>query len=342
MGKMNQVFLGLYLTLAFTTASAAQRTIVLEGDQKHTQYAVRDLGPSTTIDASKALFTVANSKNAHPTIDFDCSKGSLVTNSYPVIVRSSPTVRFVGGLFDGEVPQTSDWRATYCNSAALGLQASEKAIVEGVRVRRAWDAVRFSRESGEFSLRSSWISDTRDDCVENDQLKGGSITDTLFDGCFMGVSVDPGAAGAADASSEVLTLNGVLMMMKRYVYRGGLTHGVPFKTSEVSPSLVIYNTVMAMGDPHMFGLARLEKAWSKVVDCRDNVILWTSDQPLPRRFPRAPSCFKVLQGEEATAFWERARQNWIDCHPEHRRFQDDTMSMPSRCDPLFYGKKVRS
>ena len=42
-----------------------------------------------------------------------------------------------------------------------------------------------------FVLRNAYISNVRDDCVENDVLSGGLIEDSLFDGCYMGLSVDP-------------------------------------------------------------------------------------------------------------------------------------------------------
>ena len=178
--------------------------IRLAGYYGYRPHQLRDLPPGTVIDARGANFTVANSRNGAPVPDMTCEVGQLPTNPYPVVLRNCPGVRFVGGRFDGEVPMTSGWRETYCNSAALLLRdGSSTPLVEEIRVRRAWDGVRFAEGCDDFTLRSSWLSDIRDDAVENDHLKSGTIEDCLFDGCFSGISIDPGGRSGTGADRSL-------------------------------------------------------------------------------------------------------------------------------------------
>ena len=114
--------------------------------------------PGATIDAQQASFTVANSRNGDPDFILSCKVGTLPTNSYPVVIRNSPGVRFIGGRFDGQVPLSSDWRQTYCNSAALLLKdGTTSATIEGVRARRCWDGIRFADQADGFRLKASWL-----------------------------------------------------------------------------------------------------------------------------------------------------------------------------------------
>ncbi|MGI9423066.1 MAG: hypothetical protein ACR2PA_07725 [Hyphomicrobiaceae bacterium] len=244
----------------------------------------------------------------------------------------------IGGTVRGEVPQASDWLNTYCNSAAIGLRESANATVEAVRVHRAWDAVRFSKNSPEFSLAGSWISKARDDCVENDQLKSGVIQDTLFDGCFYGISMDPARNVPLPSSvHEVLVLESVIMRMATYLARGRKVQGVPFKAHPSSPKLRIYNSVFAFDNPHVVGLRRLARAWRKTIGCRNNLILWMTDGPLPHDFPLPPSCFRIVKGDSAMALWDRVRNNWINCHPNVGRLRDDPTSRPEQCESKLFG-----
>ncbi|TIT62186.1 MAG: hypothetical protein E5W63_09505, partial [Mesorhizobium sp.] len=118
---------GLYPLIALLPGSCqaqggqtpAGKEFVLAGDYGFEQQSIRNLQPGATINARNASFTVANSRNRDPNAAMGCDEGPLPVNRYPVVIRNCPGVRFVGGRFDGQVPLTSDWRDTYCNSAAL-------------------------------------------------------------------------------------------------------------------------------------------------------------------------------------------------------------------------------
>lgn len=297
--------------------------VVLRGEYGYEQKLIRDLPAGATIDARDASFTVANSKNSDPDFILSCKVGTLPTNSYPMVIRNSPGVRFIGGRFDGHVPLSSDWRQTYCNSAALLVRdGTTSATIEGVRARRCWDGIRFADRAGGFRLKGSWLSEIRDDAVENDYLVSGTIEDCLFDGCFSGISIDP-ASNDRNGTDQIVTIDRTLIRMQPYLARGAVTHQAPIKVAETSPKLRITGSIFALSSPNMRGSRRLQRAWQRLIESHDNTLLWLPDEPIPSALPLPPSGFRVLTGADARAFWDKARQNWVAAHPGVNRFADE-------------------
>ena len=326
------------LALGFALADAARGEIVtLSGEYGYEEFVARDLAPGTMVDARGARFRVANSKNSSPASGADCKNGPLPDNPYPLQIYDSPAAVLIGGQFDGEVPQDSDWEYTYCASAAVGIWDSPNAAVEGIRARRVWDAVRFSRQSPLFKLDEVWLSEARGDCVKNDSLRSGLIKDVLLDGCFAGINVRPSGERTEDAPMETVTLAGVLMRLQPYLYKGKISHGAPLKVNQSSPTFQIYDSVFVITGAGLVSRKQLAIGWEKITDCRNNMLLWISDMPWPGKHMEPPSCFRVVQGELARSLWERVRQNWINCHFSLIRFTDDPVSDPLECDPGFYG-----
>ncbi len=306
-------------------------------DQSYEEFVARELEPGSVIDARNTDFRVANSRNASPSENSDCEVGTLPVNPYPLKVYESLAAVVLGGRFDGEVPQLSEWLYTYCNSAAVGFWDSPHAGVEGLRVRRVWDGIRFARDSRLFRVEQVWLSEVRDDCVENDFLLDGTIRDSLLDGCFSAISMRSPDETARGSDSATVTLAGVLIRLEPFLYEGDIKQGFPLKVNEASPEVAMYDSVIAIGDAETISPSSWNAAWSKVADCSNNLFLWTSDRPWPDQLALPPSCFRVLRGDEARSVWQDVRQNWIDCHNPHARFADDTVPDPSRCDRLAYG-----
>ncbi|MDZ4096454.1 MAG: hypothetical protein U1D35_16270 [Paracoccaceae bacterium] len=258
-------------------------------------------------------------------------------NRYPLQIIKSPGVTLQGGLYAGEVPLGSEWKSTYCNSAGTVLRGSPGAVVEDLRMRRVWDAVRLSEASGGFLLRGSWMSEVRDDCIENDYLNGGVIEDLLLDGCFSGLSMRPPKGEARSPNGGAVVLKGVLMRMQSYLYKDRLQQGPPFKVEEAGTRIEVYDSVIVMDNPEIVSKTRLSIGWSRIGQCSGNLLLWTSDTPWPEDFARPPACFRLMEGAQARAVWQLARKNWIDCHPRIARFAEDQASTPETCDFAAYG-----
>ena len=221
---------------------------------------------------------------------------------------------------------------------------SNHGVVDGVRIDNIGEDGIGMINGGNWTIKDSWISRIFDDCVENDHLRSGKIVDSLVEDCFMGLSIDPGRNyGGQNQEREIVTLNGVLMSLRKADMTGRPTYnsyGIWFKTHSAWPSLKIYNSLLAFeGFPSLSGpVARLQRAWDRTVDCKDNVIAWLSDASFPANFPTPPSCLpKFVQGREARHLWGMARENWINCHPNLARLANDPKSDFSKCDPNTYG-----
>lgn len=335
--------------LADPNLVAPAETLVLRGDRGYTPLDLSDLPAGSTVDARQATFIVANSRNPDPSPTQGCDTGLDPVNRYPLQIRNSRSVTLDGGLFDGRVPLESDWVDTYCNSAATRFADSIGAVAKAQRMRRAWDGIRFSgpgRSPGllgawlsdrrDFTIRGAWLSEMRDDCVENDDGQSGTIVDVLFDGCFAGVSLAPTQSGIR-ADRATIEFRGALIRMGSYLYKGEVRHALPIKLGDRVPRIRMVGSVIALSDDMPVGRNHLPDNWGIASDCRDNLMLWLSDQPYPDSLPAPPACFALVTGDAARQMWAEVSRNWIDCHPEVARFSDDPGSTAGNCRREFYG-----
>jgi hypothetical protein len=297
-------------------------------------------GGRVVLDARGATFVVANSKNPNPTAQNDCARGSEPVNPYPLTVSDSNDVTIIGGLITSRVPQTSDWLYTYCNSASLHIRHSPGTVVDGIRIAGGWDGVRASEGSPNLQLENSWLSEIRDDAVEDDYLYSVSIRDSLIDGAFQGVSVKQSGSHALNGLQETVVLSGLLLRLREYPYRGQNRLGAITKNELVSPSIQMRNSVIAV-DYNGGAVWRdyWARGWTKMLNSKNNIFLWLSDEPIPASLPTPPQSagFETLSGLAARRVWERAKQNWIDCHPRIGRMPDDPHSQIRRCDRNYWG-----
>jgi hypothetical protein len=298
----------------------------------------RPAGVSAVIDARRAVFTVANSRNATPTAAMNCDRGTVPVNRYPLVIEQVGRAAIVGGLFLSRVPQASEWQATYCNSAAITFQNSGDGIIDGVRIGGAWDAIRVGRASPGLVITNSWISQARDDAVENDFLQPLTLRDTLIDGAFQGISVKPRKGNdLPDASGQLVNLSAVMLRLTEYRYKDGRRFGALLKSDLRAPRVRMVNSVVAVDYQGGQSYPQFwQTGWAKLTDPSNNLFLWLSDAPAPD-FVRPPGGFRMLRGQAARDAWTRARTNWIDCHPKLARLPSDPRSDPARCVPGTWG-----
>jgi hypothetical protein len=273
-------------------------TLTLDTDYGYTQYRYNG-GNADAIDATGATWIVANT-------------GST-TNLYPFLVDNGKTgIDIYGATIDGTVSMTAEWLSIYNNSAAFMVRDTLQADVYDLRISDAWDAIRVAGDSDGFEVSNVWVSDVRDDAFENDNPVSGSIDNSLFDGVFSGISL--GHKNMSDATDELLEIDGVLMRMESYLFKGQMTHQSPFKMESKSPNLSITDTVIAIDNVNHIGQQRLQKAWDKTIESSGNVFLNLSDSPLPSSYPMPPAGWTVLQGQAARDYWDTARADWIANH----------------------------
>ena len=164
-----------------------------------------------------------------------------------------------------------------------------------------------------------WVTNARDDAVENDRLQSGTIRDSLFDGVFGGISIDPSSASPVDGHDNTVTLDGVLMRMQPFLYEGEMTHSSMIKTDSatpgtVTPNLRFINNVFAIEDVEHHSYRSMFDAWANTIEFKGNVFLNLSDTPLPKDYPTPPAGWTILQGQVARDYWNNAKADWIARH----------------------------
>jgi Ca2+-binding RTX toxin-like protein len=291
--------------------------VKLSGSYGYNTTWVTGVAANTKIDATGATWIVANSANQYPDADTSYLDGSGTINCYPfVIADAGYGLTITGGAIWGEVPQTSDWQYTYSNSAAIRVDVAPGLTIDNWRIDKAWDAIRFKIDSGNFLINDVHLSNIRDDAVEDDYKLSGTIRDSLFDGVFSGISLVNSTH--TDGSANTVTIDHLFMRAESYLYYGDLTHGSPFKTDTdapgTTPDLRIIDSVFAIEDPTHLGFSRLALAWQNVVESHGNVFLNLSDTPLPSNYPMPPAGFTILQGQAARDYWDKVKAAWLDNH----------------------------
>lgn len=325
----------------YEALQTAKQVVNLRGEQAFQR--VKFTPPSGTsgvaLDARRATFMVANSRNQKPSADQDCDQGNLPVNRYPLMIEQQERTAVIGGLFLSRVPQATEWRATYCNSSAITFIEAPNGAVDGVRITGAWDAIRASHGSPGLRVVNSWISNARDDAFENDFLQSLAIRDTLIDGAFQGVSVKPRKdSDIGDASSQTVTLSGVLLRLQEYWYKEGRRFGAMAKSDQRAPRFRVTNSVVAVDYAGGQSYPQFwATSWSKLTGSSNNLFLWLSDAPIPDFVPLPPPSFRVLKGQAARDAWKRAKSNWINCHPKLARLPSDPRSNPGACVPNSWG-----
>ncbi len=269
--------------------------IALTKDYGLKSYQYKD-GNADGIDASKASWIVANtgtSINRYPFSVYDVNSGFDI----------------IGGTVQGRVSLTMDWSDAYINSAAVLVKDAPRVEISNWEIDRPWDGIRIVESSSNFHVDNVWITRSRDDAIENDDGLSGTISNSLFDGVFVGLSIK--SKSSADRSDNIVTLDNVLIHSETYLYNGKMTHGLPIKLNAKSPDLKIYNSIIAIEDVTHIGAGNMDILWDKIRAGSGNVFLNLTDDDLPKYYPEPPSGWTVLHGKAARTYWEQAKEEWI-------------------------------
>ena len=279
----------------------------LTGDYGYKEYWVKDAS-GTMIDASTADWHIAANETV-PAFNIYDSNGVVID----------------GGEIWGEVSQTAEWASVY-NHMATGFRVSNSpnTTIRNVHIDGTWDGIRFvpddslkvaNGNSNGWLVEDVWMTNIRDDAIENDFAHTGTLRDSLLDGVFsaFGTVNDQSAHG-------ILTVDDSIIVMKDYLKDGVMTHGSPFKFNtslpDNNPDLQIFNSIIAVQDPSHNGMARLKEAWANLTESSGNYYLNLSDTPFPKNYPLPPKGFTILQGQEARDFLATEKAKWLAEHGE--------------------------
>lgn len=318
----------------FACLSREGPSVSAQGNGAYSKYIAEYFQPGTRFDARSAWWR-------HQTWPSTVAQNASLLQLGNRETMPGPAC-WAGGLIVGTTPRDTSWYRLKSGAAGGGIVIHANGmVVDGTRMDNIFgeSAILIPRGPN-FDLRNLWVSHVVDDCIENDHKENGRIIDSLFDGCYMGLSIDNRYETARPGNNIVL--DRVLMHLREVdmTNRPYDTWGTWIKTTANAGGevgLKIYDSIFTFSDrtPEKY-TNRIARAWQNVRECRNNVIAWLPDGPMPV-IPRPPSCFRIEMGQAARELWAAAKQNWINCHPLVARAPNDPQSDVSRCDPNAYG-----
>jgi len=297
----------------------------------------------------KAKYTTANaSKRA-----FDARSATFLVEKArhgAIASRGDPSdsgMCWAGGYVYSSKPWDASWAdhkdldGPTRNSSVFN-NASYEMTLTGMHFFNVHDGPR-SNNADNWTVQHVWGEYIRDDCIENDHLSSGRVSDSLFDGCYTGISTR--SSGSADGRGHVVTIERVLLRLQPMPYpykwrsKGGTIDengnsynglGIPYghgkffkyqeRNKEMNNHFVLKDSVFAAS----FGNIRRSNfnlPHPDLIDqCEGVTVAWLADSPfrgggnIAAVQSKFPACITILEGQEARAFW---RQKVIDWHRRH-------------------------
>ena len=247
------------------------------------------------------------------------------STDYPISLGKGAPARglcMVGGVVRGSQPRELSWdemKARF-DGAAARVAGNEWYVVDGLRVDNVEDGIdprgtedRYPKDGDGFILRNLYFQYIRDDCVENDDIAGGLVEDSLFDGCYTGISERPTSGNPQfdhpAPQGEELRLRGVLLRLAAQPGPRGrsadeMGHGQLFKWSPVGNRLRIEDSVILVEQVPNRGRADFPPG----TIAEDVTLVWLGDGPFPGD---VPSGVRVTTD---SGVWDRARARWLERH----------------------------
>jgi hypothetical protein len=293
-----------------TLASCLANKVTKLSGTYTSQYRSKKPVAGTTFDARGATFL------AYP-----------FASTYPFSVGKDTAPRrlcVLGGVVVGRQSRGLTWdqmKASY-HGAGLRIGGNNWYAVDGLRVDNVEDGIsprgtedRYPKDGDGFVLRNIYMTYIRDDCVENDDIAGGLITDSLFDGCYTGISERPSSGNPQEQfkapAGEQLRVERVLMRMQAQPgpYKTNnpklLGHGKPFKWSPVANQLIIKDSIILVEKVPNGGSWEVFPPGTRAERV---TIVWRGGGAFK---------WKVPAGVKVTTdkgVWDRARARWLVRH----------------------------
>lgn len=281
---------------------------------------------TTTTKATLEEFRQHRAPDSH-TFDLRRSRilGNLDRNSSsfdpkPVTIgsRTEPSgLCLVGGYVEGTQSRSLDWmylkkKPGGGDKAPVYLATSGSATVNGLRIENMMNGLRPKKDG--VTLRNAYYEYIRDDCFEGDDLTTMLIEDSLFDGCYTGISRQPGDNSPLydqGKDRSVLTLDRVLVRMQRMP--GGYkkspsmnTWGRVFKVASIAGPIVVRDSIFYTPPAGKKGTEGFD--WPPQVTAKNVTVVWTGSGAYPGDLPAGVTVTKDK------SVWTSARAKWLKRH----------------------------
>jgi hypothetical protein len=353
--------------------------IRITGNQGYTPFTLLEWEDGTTIDARGAHWSSFSwgREFRHPTVNdttrnnYPIQLGADWVGAYPVRRdlynddRCPPPrperLTFIGGVIEGTTPLSATWKESKAaNGGGITFNALNTVII-GMRIHNLHDPF-VPLEGNNFTIRSCWVSYSRDDAIENDGFAAGLIDDCLFDDTYCFYSARNTAGGAGRANTPIDGRTG-----KHNGERGAQAEA---PGGGAGSRVRIQNSLIALGNHpganSVTGDTRRDNGrgtamipgfghfWKQgdtrnpTIDLINNVFYIPKPFPgcNPSRYDVMPKPagriegniviwmgegnypfnhrgFTVMTGAEGQAYWDRVKADWIARHPHVGRVKGD-------------------
>jgi hypothetical protein len=218
----------------------------------------------------------------------------------------------VRGLYD---PQTTSWDAYHNISDWAG--EGPRTVVEDFKATNMGDCIAYGPNADDFTIRRVHCLDMHDDCVETDWMKGGRISDALFEGCYVFLATRPRSSipESDNGRDNTIVIDNVVVWHKEIPngYGGASPSVGPlFKFDRSSPSrspkVVISNAVIRVDRQANFQGVNLNE--QGLVTCAGNcTVVWGQAGPYPYALPPGWTLTRDR------GVYDRAVADWKARHP---------------------------
>lgn len=343
-----------FLQQKTTIPNAGAGVIHVTAPAPFAQYYSPVYAAGTTLDCSGETFYMRYSENPNPDgnpCHYD-GGGKLTYQLYPFRVTfGNATVRY--GKFKGDISLTTPSSILaagaegYCNSAMILMDHATSTVItaDSCRIDQCWDGLRlgsfaqcmYNPGSCNNIIKDCWVSNCRDDAIENDHLGGLTVSRCLFDGVFSLVSANPGGCPTCPdhGATDTMLFEDCLIRMEGWSAVDTPLQGYHISHLKIfvaqAPAVVMNNCTVYMDEYYTDPGENTQPAWSAAFNSANmsgtnNRFLYSRGASLPTGFPTPHASFTVVLGAAAAAEWAASKAAWIAAHPLVERFPGDLQS----------------
>lgn len=285
-----------------------------------------------TVSRVAAGTTAAQWAVGAPPDDATFDLSGVTSSAYPAsgspftVGGTAPALRTCveGGTLHGSPDPQQTWSVFHdrYNAACLRIIAREWMQVRGLRCDGVEDGIRplesaVNANNTRFYVSGTYLTDVRDDCMEDDYTVGGVLYDNLWEQCNTGLSERPsGGRSWATPAGEAVVLDHMLIGLYRTPHeeagRTVLGENALFKWSSSANHLVIRCSTFLVDAVSLNGPGAMAVPAGTVVDdsaCpgHPSTIVWLGGGA----YPAATGGLRVVSDR---AVWTGAVAAWKAAH----------------------------
>ena len=237
-------------------------------------------------------------------------------DAWPVSITGSGSVCIDGGSIVGTYALSTVWDVFH-HTGGFSI-ANPNSTIENVSVHNYGDAINIRDGASNWRVRGAHTTLIHDDCLQDDYLNAGVISDSLFDGCYVGISTRASSNNTtSDGHTNTLTLESSLLRLAPMptVYKGTAPgHGGFFKwdnDAHRSPKLALHNNVFRVDQTPNHGSLGLPDGYQ--VECSGNTIVWLGGGAFPEAASWLAKC-PDTRIVSAKSTWDNAVTAWKAVH----------------------------